>query len=243
MHTNYFGPGVCLGLTRDRPSHTPVLHHVRSFPDDDVPSHVPSRMAGIPVQEEDRLFSWLSLRARSSSTPTEFVDKVLSDLTGADVQVELDIGLESDSVTSSKAFSCSCGSILYEPTTLKDGSSVCQSCWLKPDGSTKLVHEGESTGSESRPSVNVTLAGLVRKYLKDRVRAVELRMRASEVLAAGQEDTALQLYTEALQLGWYCFCARETARFKRSVSVWSDLIVFSVSWQQLPRHYDSSCFP
>jgi tetratricopeptide (TPR) repeat protein len=81
-----------------------------------------------------------------------------------------------------------------------DGASVCQSCWQKTAGRTTLVDEQKPVSSESRPPVNVTLAGLVRKYLKDRVRAVELRMRASEALATAQEDTALEIYTEALQL-------------------------------------------
>ncbi|XP_033632252.1 LON peptidase N-terminal domain and RING finger protein 3-like [Asterias rubens] len=105
----------------------------------------------------------------------------------------------------SDLFSCPiCECLLYDPTTLLCGHSLCKDCLhisLEPRTCAKCkVNHSQLVNSNKVPRVNIVLGGLLEKYFPEETTARRRRIEGNKLYAQGKPEDAIMKYTEAIKL-------------------------------------------
>eukprot|EP00434_Breviolum_minutum_P018605 symbB.v1.2.016413.t1/scaffold1249.1/size128929/7 len=115
-----------------------------------------------------------------------------------------------------------CESLLFEPTTLEDGSTVCRPCVKKRRLSTPAARAelwgGSAPGLGFGTAANVILTDLLERCPAEQAAAAEARQRGNGLFGEGKYSEACEAYSEAIE---YCsspdivvLCNRSLARMK-----------------------------
>lgn len=97
-----------------------------------------------------------------------------------------------------------CFGVPYEPVTNACGHTYCKACLLKDLSTCVVCHASIEVPGDANFHTNVLAASLVQKLWPNHVQAAKIRTQANSFFRERNFPQALELYTEAINLG-KCF--------------------------------------